>query len=89
MKVEFVPNVGADGMLNVCGISQERYAQMLPRMKVLANKLFDDDSYQYDEYFRDMIVIAENESEFAYLAYQSGRKVEEHQKQSYIRLLNQ
>lgn len=80
MKVEFVPNVGADGMLEVHGISKERHDQMINKMRELAEKLFNDESYQYDEYLRDMLAISESDGEFAFLAFQSGRKVEEHQR---------
>lgn len=78
MKVEFVPNVEGKDMLQVCGISEERFNNDIdPKMKQFLAKMFDDDDYQPDHLLRDFLSIAETPGEFAFLAFMAGRKTEE------------
>lgn len=78
MKLEFVPNVQGEDMLQVCGISEERfYNDFDPKIRGFLERFLDEEDYQADQLLRDYLSMAETPGEFAFLAFQAGRKVEE------------
>lgn len=77
MKVEFELNIEGENVLQLCGITPERFEVMRVDMSAALHKLTEDDDYDTQHLIRDFLAIHETPGELIFLAFQAGRKTEE------------